>query len=126
MKSNKAQRRSLRLEPLESRLAMDSTASAAAGLPWFDLGALTYSFVPDGTRMGRHASTLFDELASTGTTEQWQEEFRLAMDSWLNTLGVAVHQVKDQGLPLGTFGATQGDSRFGTFASPPFRFPTTF
>lgn len=106
-------RRGLRIETLESRYVFDASASAAAGLPWFDLNELTFSFAPDGTEMGQHASSLFAELAPTGTTEQWQGEFQRALDDWISALGATAHLVADSGDPFGTFGKTQGDIRFG-------------
>lgn len=106
-------RRQLNLETLERRYAFDATATAAAGLPWFDLGKLTYSFAPDGTVLGQHQSSLFSELAATGTTDQWQAEFARAMNDWIGSLGAAAAEVADTGAPFGTFGKTQGDLRFG-------------
>ncbi len=106
-------RRRMNLETLERRYAFDATASAAAGLPWFDLGRLTFSFAPDGTVLGEHQSSLFAELSPTGTADQWQAEFERAMNDWIGTLGATAREVSDSGAPFGSFGKTQGDLRFG-------------
>ncbi|MFO0941492.1 MAG: hypothetical protein U0930_12080 [Pirellulales bacterium] len=106
-------RRQLKLETLERRYAFDATATAAAGLPWFDLGKLTYSFAPDGTDMGVHQSSLFAELSTVGSSNEWQAEFARAMNDWIGSLGATATEVSDTGAPFGTFGKTQGDLRFG-------------
>lgn len=103
----------LQIESLDQRIALDATASAAAALPWFDAGELTYSFAPDGTMMGSERSTLFTELSSAGSVQQWQGEFAKAFDQWFHILGTSIAVHSDSGAPFGTFGPTQGDARFG-------------
>ncbi len=104
--------RKLLVEKLGFRLTMDGTASSAAALPWIDLGALTYSFAPDGTSIGGSPSELFSDLSTIGENT-WQEAFKDAFRQWFDPFGMHVSEVKDDGLPFGIFGATQGDSRFG-------------
>ncbi len=104
--------RGLLVEKLDFRLTMDGTASSAAALPWIDLGALTYSFAPDGTSIGGSPSELFSDLSSIGE-KTWQDAFQDAFRQWFDPFGMRVSEVKDDGLPFGIFGATQGDSRFG-------------
>ncbi len=105
--------RLLRFECLAARITLDGTASAAAALPWFDPAELTFSFVPDGTVLGSEQSSLFAELAPTGSELEWQGEFEKAFDQWLSKLGAGITRVSDSGLPFGAFGPTQGDARFG-------------
>ncbi|MCA9129507.1 MAG: matrixin family metalloprotease [Planctomycetales bacterium] len=112
-RGHKRQRRQMTCEQLDVRLALDATASAAAALPWFDPAELTYSFAPDGTSLGNEQSSLFSELARTGTTEQWQDAIARAFNTWLGILGTSIQSTNDTGAPFGTFGPTQGDSRFG-------------
>ncbi|MCA9194865.1 MAG: matrixin family metalloprotease, partial [Planctomycetales bacterium] len=106
-------RRRLTLEQLQPRLTLDGTASAAGAYPWLNVGDLTYSFVPDGTRLANEESRLFEELSPTGSEQQWQGEFSAAFAEWLSSLGVQAQQVGDSGDEFGTYGPTQGDTRFG-------------
>lgn len=111
-----ATRRSLRIEALDSRLTFDGTASSAASIPWLNIGELTYSFAPDGTTIADDAnssSSLFAKLAPTGSAQLWQSAFDQAFKGWLTPLGANATAVSDDGEPFGTFGPTQGDSRFG-------------
>ncbi len=105
--------RPLRIESLAPRLTLDGTASASAAIPWLNLAELTYSFAPDGTTLADSSSSLFSELASTGSTQQWQTAFEQAFNEWLSPLGTHVTKVADAGQPFGSFGPTQGDLRFG-------------
>ena len=110
------QRRSLRIEALDPRITLDGTASASAAVPWLNLSELSYSFVPDGTPFAdntHYESSLFAVLASTGSSEVWQAAFEQAFSEWLNPLSAHASEVNDEGQPFGTFGPTQGDSRFG-------------
>ena len=110
------QRRSLRIEALDPRFTMDGTASASAAIPWLNLSELSYSFVPDGTPFAdntNYQSSLFAVLASTGSSEVWQAAFEQAFSEWLNPLAAHASEVNDEGQPFGSFGPTQGDSRFG-------------
>ena len=105
--------RTLRIEELDSRRTLDGTSSASAMIPWLNLGQLTYSFVPDGTVLADHSSSLFEELTPTGAEQLWQSAFEQAFNEWLTPLGVDAHLVDDSGLAFGAFGPTQGDARFG-------------
>ncbi len=105
--------RTLQFERLDQRITLDATASAAAALPWFDPAELTYSFAPDGTRFGNERSSLFAELAPTGSELEWQGEFAKAFDQWLSILATSITFKSDSGADFGTFGPTQGDERFG-------------
>jgi hypothetical protein len=109
----KHSQRVLSYERLDARVTLDGTASAAAGLPWFNVTELTYSFAPDGTVVGSEQSSLFAELSSTGSQAAWQNEFARAFDQWLNILGASIVDVPDSGAAFGSFGPTQGDTRFG-------------
>ena len=106
-------RRALRIETLSQRITLDGTASASAAIPWLNPGELTYSFVPDGTALANSSSSLFAELSATGSLSNWQSAFEQAFNGWMDPLGTHATAVADSGQPFGTFGATQGDSRFG-------------
>jgi hypothetical protein len=99
----------LSLEPLESRLA-----PATFGVPWPDPTQITISFVPDGTATtdGRH-SELFAWLGESYGSLDWQGEILRAAQTWAEQANLNIVLVEDSGLPLGTAGAIQGDSRFG-------------
>ncbi len=112
-KRNYRRDRPLGIERLDQRITLDGTASAAAALPWFNPGELTYSFAPDGTAMGNEHSSLFAELAPAGNPQQWQDEFARAFDQWMSILDTSLARVSDSGDPFGAFGPTQGDASFG-------------
>ncbi|MEO8271629.1 MAG: dockerin type I domain-containing protein, partial [Aureliella sp.] len=84
-----------------------------AALPWFSPADLTYSFAPDGTQVGSERSSLFAELAPTGSEQDWQAEVARAFNQWLSILGDTASLKADSGAPFGSFGQTQGDDRFG-------------
>ena len=107
-------RRLLFFESLEHRLAMDGSAvSAAASLPWFELGALTYSFAIDGTQLGDSQSKLYSVFDQVADSKQWQSTIDKSFSDWLDPLGAHIRKMTDLGSPFGSFGPTQGDSRFG-------------
>jgi hypothetical protein len=114
-KSNRRNRgaRRLQIERLDQRITLDGSTSAAAALPWFNPAELTYSFAPDGTPVGSEHSSLFAELAPTGSEQAWQAEVARAFNQWLSILGDSVSLKSDSGAPFGSFGPTQGDDRFG-------------
>lgn len=102
------------VESLERRWTMDGTAiSAAAGLPWFEVDQLTYSFALDGTPFGSTHSNLFAKLRDAGQMADWQAAFHNAFMEWLGPLGQDIKQVPDSGIPFGTLGSTQHDDRVG-------------
>lgn len=90
-----------------------AAASAAAGLPWFEMGSLTYSFALDGTEFGSVHSKLFAELRGTGSQTEWQATFHSAFMEWLQPLEQSIQLVPDSGMPFGTLGTTQHDQRVG-------------
>ncbi len=106
--------RYLRFESLEQRLAMDGSATGSgATTPWLSLGALTYSFAPDGTTVGDSQSSLFSTLNQSGQTQAWQDAISNAFSAWLSPIGAKATLVQDAGVPFGSFGPTQGSARFG-------------
>ncbi len=90
-----------------------SSLGVSDPLPWFDPGALTYSFAPDGTDVAGAPSNLFSVLNQLGEPSVWQAEVDAAIDAWLQPLGVEAHAVTDSGARFGVAGLTQGDARFG-------------
>ena len=98
----------LHLESLEDRCT-----PATFGNPWPDPGHLTLSFVPDGTQVGSSTSNLFQTLNAVAPTKTWQMEILRAFQTWAAAANINIAVVPDQGLPLGSPGAIQGDSRFG-------------
>lgn len=106
--------RRIRFELLRERIPFHGEGiGVTEPLVWFDPNALTYSFAPDGTEVAGYASTLSEELASLGSDQQWQATIDHALNAWLSPLGASITNVSDSGAPFGTFGPTQGDSRFG-------------
>ncbi len=101
-------RRRLFLEPLEDRCT-----PAAFDIPWHDATHLTLSFVPDGTAIAGHQSTLFQTLDRQMPTAQWQRLIVRALQTWADYANLSVGVVGDGGQPLGTPGPMQGDPRFG-------------
>ena len=104
----RVRKKRLVLELLEDRLT-----PATTGVPWPDPGHLTLSFVPDGTDIGGQPSQLFSLLNATSPTATWETAILQAMETWESYANINVAVVSDDGLPAGTPGAIQGDSRFG-------------
>jgi len=99
----------LHLEQLEDR-----RTPALYGVPWPDPSHLTFSFVPDGTDVGGSPSVLFQKLDAQALPGLWQGAVTNALKTWaVNGNNVNVATMWDNGAPLGTVGAPQGDSRFG-------------
>jgi hypothetical protein len=104
-----AQPARFRLEELENR-----TVPAIFGIPWPDASHLTLSFAPDGTAVGGVGSSLFGTMQAAGlSTSAWQEEILRAVQTWSQNANINVGVVADSGDPIGTPGASEGDSRFG-------------
>src|SRR5881275_2725888 len=101
-------RRRLSLEVLEDRCT-----PAAYGIPWHDATHLTLSFVPDGTAIAGHQSTLFQTLDQQMPRAQWKRIITRALQTWADYANISVGVVEDGGQPLGTPGSMQGDARFG-------------
>ena len=104
------QRTRLFLERLEDR-----TAPATFGNPWPDAHHLTLSFVPDGTRIGKQSSQLFQTLNSQlGTASTvWETEILRAVQTWTSVANIDVGVVPDGGQAMGVPGQVHGDGRFG-------------
>ncbi|MCA9170267.1 MAG: cadherin-like domain-containing protein [Planctomycetales bacterium] len=98
----------LNVESLETRQLLSSD-----GLIPGNSAYLALSFVPDGTVVAGHTSSLiakFDALAARTT---WQERVMQAFQVWSADANADVGLVSDSGEPIGTFGARQQDGRFG-------------
>jgi hypothetical protein len=91
----------------------DRCTPAAWGNPWPDPQHLTLSFAPDGTQVGGNSSTLFQTLSALGPTSVWKTTILRAFQTWAVQANITLGVVADLGLPFGTPGAIQGDSRFG-------------
>lgn len=101
--------RGLRLEQLEDRVT-----PATFGFPWPNAGHLTVSFAPDGTAVGNSPSQLFGLFAADHIAPAvWQGEILRALQTWAARANINFSVVADDGEPLGTPGAVQGDPRFG-------------
>lgn len=110
----RAQPRSLRLELLRDRITLDGSGLGVSDpLPWFDPGAITYSFAPDGTTVGGDQSELYGKFSALGDAALWERQFDDAFNLWLAPLGVGVREVSDSGSRFGVSGRTQDDLRFG-------------
>ncbi len=104
----------LGVERLCDRVVLDGAGLGVSDpLPWFDPGALTYSFAPDGTNVAGQESRLFSQLDQVGQTSAWQSQFDAAFHAWLSPLNATIEQVADSGSRFGIAGRTQGDFRFG-------------
>jgi hypothetical protein len=104
----------LRLEQLEDRLT-----PVTFGFPWPNASHLTVSFVPDRTTVGTLnnnpiPSQLFSLFGAQGISASvWQGEVLRALQTWAAHANISFSVVADDGEPLGTPGALQGDPRFG-------------
>jgi len=101
-------RRPLIVEHLESRLTPTTW-----GVPWPAPQHLTLSFVPDGTDVGGAPSNLFQTMNAQTPTSTWETAILKAFQTWAATANIDISVVADDGQPLGTNGAPQGDPRFG-------------
>jgi hypothetical protein len=107
-KSRVQRRHRLAIESLEGR-----AVPAAFGVPWSDPSHLTSSFVPDGTPIAGHTSSLFQTLGAVQPSNVWQGEVLRAFQTWAVNANINIGLVSDGGQPLGTAGASQHDPRFG-------------
>ena len=98
----------LMLEALEDRCTPTSL-----GQTWPEPGRLTLGFVPDGTMLSGAPSNLFASMNRLAPAPQWQQVVLKAFQTWAVNTNVNVGVVPDDGTPLGTDGAVQGDPRFG-------------
>ncbi len=112
-------RRRLIVECLEDR-----TVPATYGIAWPNPGQLTLSFVPDGTLVNGSPSVLFQtlnaqemaqnsKLTSQQATQLWETAILRGFQTWAVNANINIGLVPDDGAPLGTAGAPQGDPRFG-------------
>ena len=69
--------RRLAIEVLEDR-----AVPATFGVPWSDPSHLTLSFVPDGTPIAGHTSSLFQTLERSEPTAVWEREILRAFQTW--------------------------------------------
>src|SRR5262245_18564857 len=96
-------------EVLESRMLLYSSLRAQ----WTYGSRITFSFMPDGTRVGGTPSALFQTLKAKYATATWEQQFIQAAALWENVTGINMSLVPDGGQALGVSGNQQGDSRFG-------------
>ncbi|HEV3021769.1 MAG TPA: hypothetical protein VGX76_04860, partial [Pirellulales bacterium] len=110
------QKRRGTLERLERRYALTQF-----GIPWPDPQQLTFSFVPDGTRLADdqignadgQASSLFASFNDAAGASDRQAAIMQALQTWAANANVNFALVPDGGEPLGVPGLAQGDPRFG-------------
>jgi hypothetical protein len=86
---------------------------------------LTYSFVPDGTRMDKGSSTTFNAFdAQYGNTATWQAIIVAQLQRWAQVSQgeLAFSQASDNGSAFNTWGKAQNDPRFGDIRIGAHRF----
>jgi len=98
----------LTVERLEERNLL-----TAWGIPWPDATHLTLSFAPDGTNVGGQSSVLFQTLDALGPPSAWEGEILRAFQAWADNANINIGVMPDRGVPFGSPGAVQGDSRYG-------------
>ena len=98
----------LSVESLEGR-----AVPATFGVPWSDPSHLTLSFVPDGTAIAGHTSTLSQFLGASQPSATWQRDILRAFQTWAVNGNINIGLVPDLGQPLGVAGRSQHDARFG-------------
>jgi len=89
------------------------------GVPWYDPGSLSLSFVPDGTDVSGTPSSLQALLGPDSSA--WKTEILRAFQTWAVETNINIGLVGDGGQALGINGVAQGDNRFGDirFAARP-------
>jgi hypothetical protein len=108
LKNRGQRRRRPAIESLEDR-----AVPATFGVPWSDPSHLTLSFVPDGTPIAGHVSSLFQTLGALAPSATWQREILRAFQTWAVNANINIGLVPDGGQALGVAGGTQHDPRFG-------------
>jgi hypothetical protein len=108
----KSHRGGRRVRPAMEMLE-DRSVPATFGVPWLDPSDLTLSFVPDGTTIAGHSSSLFGLLNSQQATVTWEREILQAFQTWAVNANINIGLTADGGEPLGSAGDPQHDSRFG-------------
>lgn len=96
------------IEALESR----TLCYAVSGLRWAN-PTITYSVMPDGTKLTDTASSVLYAELKAYSPAAWQAEFARAMNTWAQYANITVKQVPDDGSPRNSWGLVQGDPRFG-------------
>ena len=91
----------------------DRAVPATFGVPWADPSHLSLSFVPDGTPIVGHSSTLFQTLGPLSSGNPWQSEILRAFQTYAAVANINIGLVADGGQTLGTSGPSQHDARFG-------------
>ena len=96
---NKMRQKKTRLtvETLESRNLM-----TVWGMAWANADELTVSFVPDGTDVDGHQSTLFQTFGAPETAATWQADILRGLQTWAVHANINLRVVPDSGDPLGT------------------------
>jgi hypothetical protein len=98
------------VESLESRLVLYSVSGNA----WPSPQLITLSFMPDGTMVNGHPSTLVASLnARFGSASAWQNIFLKAAQTWAAQTNINFALVTDSGANNGTGSYQQGDPNFG-------------
>ncbi len=100
-------KRRLSVELLEDRL------TPTTGVPWYDAGSLSLSFLPDGTDTGGGTHSSLGSLLGYTSQATWQREILRAYQTWAAVTNVNIGLVADSGLALGAAGLPQEDPRFG-------------
>src|SRR4051794_2216252 len=100
--------RRLAIEVLEDR-----SVPATFGVPWSDPSHLTLSFVPDGTAIAGHTSSLSQRLGAVEPSTVWEGDILRAFQTWAVNANINIGLVADGGQALGVAGASQHDPRFG-------------
>ncbi len=100
-----------RVEGLEGRLLLYATTGGA----WQHPNLITYSFVPDGTRIFYNAPTsnLFQVFNAKWSTATWEGVFQEAAAIWEQAANVNLVQVSDDGAAMGAGADQQGDPGMG-------------
>jgi Matrixin len=107
-RSRKKRPQRLTFEGLEER-----SVPATFGVPWSDPSHLTLSFVPDGTPIAGHTSSLFQTLEALQPDASWERAILNAFQTWAVNANINIGLVADGGQALGAAGAIQHDPRFG-------------
>ncbi len=116
MKRSRRRSRSRHIPPaVSTAIELLEDRRVLSGLPvsWVSAPDLGISFAPDGTDVAGHASNLHDVFSRVASTDEWQQAIYSAFSVWLPHIDADAHVRDDNGDPLGSPGASYGDSRFG-------------
>jgi hypothetical protein len=100
--------RALAGESLEFRRLLDASGGLVG-----DTAHLTLSYVPDGTDIAGHASSLFAEFNAIAPAPVWQQAIERAFQTWTVHTNADIGIVPDAGHPFGTLGPRRMDNRHG-------------